>query len=801
MVIYFYVFKDIYNKINCQMILTEKELNEAKNKDIEKIVQEIVECSNLYFEGQKLLSENKISKSEVDSINEGLWEKVKYGLSKLGRYKVGGKLTGRGKIDQDTAAKIQSILDKKGNEVIKILNSKIKEENPEFPNNEKGEQFLKTVMEIATVYDSIVEATKKNPEEEGYLPIDAANTVIEDLAEYVKKYLDVDLKAAYSVMDSEKEKVDSDSKEELLTDEVDDIKEDEHSDVRDKLQAKKGEGDKKRDSERMKTLKSNKLPLLLAGIGASMGAFSWLANTEWFKHLFDENFSFTDTEHIKGIIQTKTEVLNDIKPGEGVYKLLGRVTEHNLDANSSPSEMVEALKQIGGGDANKGVDLLCQDGGVMMKPSEAAKGLHDLVNNPDQYNNLGDMFKGTASGTGKLVEPGTGLNTTSYGTIAGRSLTSMLVKSLPTIITKVVIKTGVKTGAGYAAAKGFGAALGPIGIALVSAGVLVKAMRMKGQKQSRAKTLNDLFQSIQPIKGTQENIPVLPERPEPNGEEPKGKEKPINGGENVPTPAPTIPQDFLKGNRNMQLAYLSELFLPQGKGLWDSLGLKRGTVIPSGFLDAALGQGKKDSGKYLKAYYNHLKKEDSFTKDPGNSGAWVAKVKANETQALIKWVRNTRKNIGSFLSALNKEFPEFSIGKRAKAKTVRPGKRGEAMGTSGINDSIENRLGNLLTEDINLGGSASKAGFDKKMFMKNLPQFMEMISSMYYGIKGSKLTYDKEGVLKVCKPFGCKTGSGSGYKKTKSDDYVLQPESKISSNKNLNEEISKMKDLMKRIIK
>jgi hypothetical protein len=412
MVIYFYVFKDIYNKINCQMILTEKELNEAKNKDMDAILKDIVECSELYFKGQKLLSENKISKSEVDSINEGLWEKVKYGLSKLGRYKVGGKLTGRGKIDQDTAAKIQSILDKKGNEVIKILNSKIKEENPEFPNNEKGEQFLKTVMEIATVYDSIVEATKKNPEEEGYLPIDAANTVIEDLAEYVKKYLDVDLKAAYSVMDSEKEKVDSDSKEELLTDEVDDIKEDEHSDVRDKLQAKKGEGDKKRDSERMKTLKSNKLPLLLAGIGASMGAFSWLANTEWFKHLFDENFSFTDTEQIKDIIQTKTEVLNDIKPGEGVYKLLGRVTEHNLDGNSSPSEMVEALKQIGGGDANKGVDLLCQDGGVMMKPGEAAKGLHDLVNNPDQYNNLGDMFKGTASGTGKLVEPGTVLNTT-----------------------------------------------------------------------------------------------------------------------------------------------------------------------------------------------------------------------------------------------------------------------------------------------------------------------------------------------------------------------------------------------------
>lgn len=281
----------------------------------------------------------------------------------------------------------------------------------------------------------------------------------------------------------------------------------------------------------------------------------------------------------------------------------------------------------------------------------------------------------------------------------------------------------------------------------------------------------------------------------------KGREE--GGGENGGDvkPLPVVPQDFLKGNRNMQLAYLSELFLPQGKGLWNSLGLKRGTVIPSGFLDAALGQGKKDSGKYLKAYYNHLKKEDSFTKDPGNSGAWLAKVQANETQALIKWVRNTRKNIGPFLKALKNEFPEFSIGERSKAKTIKPGKRGEAMGTSGINDSIKNRLDNLLTEDFNIGGSAVKAGFDKTIFMKNLPQFMEMISSMYYGIKGSKLPYDKEGVLKVCKPFGCKAGSGSGYTKTKSDDYVLQPESKISSNKNLNEEISKMKDLMKRIIK
>jgi len=774
MVIYFYVFKDIYNKINCQMILTEKELNEAKNKDMDAILKDIVECSELYFKGQKLLSENKISKSEVDSINEGLWEKVKYGLSKLGRYKVGGKLTGRGKVDQDTAAKIQSILDKKGNEVIKILNSKIKEENPEFPNNEKGEQFLKTVMEIATVYDSIVEATKKNPEEEGYLPIDAANTVIEDLAEYVKKYLDVDLKAVYSVMDSEKEKVDS--KEELLTDEVDDIKEDEHSDVRDKLQAKKGEGDIKRDSERMKTLKSNKLPLLLAGVGASMGAFSWLANTEWFKHLFDENFSFTDTEQIKDIIQTKTEVLNDIKPGEGVYKLLGRVTEHNLDGNSSPSEMVEALKQIGGGDANKGVDLLCQDGGVMMKPGEAAKGLHDLVNNPDQYNNLGDMFKGTASGTGKLVEPGTGLNTTSYGTIAGRSLTSMLIKSLPTIITKVVIKTGVKTGAGYAVAKGFGAALGPIGIALVSAGALVKVMRVKGQKQSRAKTLNDLFQSIQPIKGTQENIPVLP--PKPESEDIKGGEGNEGGDTNKGD------ENIVGKNKNICNAKnLNEL----NKLLEDTKTSSQNLKVISKYQDDS------DFQKiFLDAFINTTKSIKINQKpllktltDLKNNGLLEAPTSMSGRQR--KYLK-IKLDLQNFMVSLMKLFSATYKSCKKTSKTFQ------------LIKNFFKQLFNIASQ----GKSNSANEQARKQLWKKLigtfSNFLNSLNKLPKMEKGKleKPTEDLSKKSKEGRGGNIKGGTFSGSAPRTAPPQLAHHD---KGDNYLNEEISKMKDLMKRIIK
>lgn len=90
----------------------------------------------------EMVDTNESLVNEDGSINEGVWEKIKYGLSKLGRYKAGGKIFGKGKIDQEAAAKIQQIIDKKGNEVIKALDAKIKETNPEFPNNEKGEQFL-----------------------------------------------------------------------------------------------------------------------------------------------------------------------------------------------------------------------------------------------------------------------------------------------------------------------------------------------------------------------------------------------------------------------------------------------------------------------------------------------------------------------------------------------------------------------------------------------------------------------------------------------------------------------------------
>jgi hypothetical protein len=493
---------------------------------------------------QHLLIINEIIKemSNIETINEeiiseGIWEKIKYNLSKLGRYKAGGKILGKGQIDADAKAKIEAILDKKGNEVIKNLDNTVKTSNPEFPNNEKGTEFLSTIMSISAVYDSIIAATQKNQEDKDYLPIDAANSIINDLREYVKKFLDIDLTAAYSVVDEAEGNTLNISEEELnkFNEHWNSIEEAAYiekpedrsrkefdrggahvvipkenptnsntdtdldaGDVRKSLQAKRG-GGPEFDSERMKTLKSNKLPAMMASVGSALGGLSWLVNTAWFKHLFDTTITQTDPVTIKNTIEQQTQIFRQIKPNEGVYKFVGHFTGHHLDAHSKPSDFINALKQISGSnDPHKGVELLCQKGGIMMRPDEAKAGLDQFLANPNKYHNLNDLFShDAATGTGKLGP----VDTTLYGTKVGTNMSGFITQVLIKTVTKFITTTTVKTGAGYLVAKGLGSVLGPIGITLIASGALVKLMRMKGQKQSRAKTLNDLYQSIRNIEG------------------------------------------------------------------------------------------------------------------------------------------------------------------------------------------------------------------------------------------------------------------------------------------------------------
>ena len=147
--------------------------------------------------GLQVLSESELlelelSKIDLDPLNEGWWENAKYALSKLGRYKAGGKILGKSQTDAKARADIAKLLEKEANEVIRNLDKSIREKNPEFPNNKSQLDFVNTIIEIATVYDSLVAATKLKQGDPGFLPVDAANVIINDLKQYTQKYLDVD---------------------------------------------------------------------------------------------------------------------------------------------------------------------------------------------------------------------------------------------------------------------------------------------------------------------------------------------------------------------------------------------------------------------------------------------------------------------------------------------------------------------------------------------------------------------------------------------------------------------------------
>jgi hypothetical protein len=487
-----------------------------------------------------------LEQEEIIILNEGFWEKSKYLLSKLGRYKAGGRILGKGQVDAEARQQIADILKKAEKGFIQSLDAWIKENNPQFPNNEKEELFLQTIEQIAATYDSIVAATKLPNTDSGFLPVDVADRIISGLRAYVKKFLDVDLTAIYSGMD-----------EDYNYNEDIDLSEDAASDRRQELQQKRqqqGGGEDFRSS-RVDTLKSNTLPLVLAGLGASLGGLSWLTTTDFFKELFTTKSSITE------IINTLKETLNynAIKPGEGLTQIMNRTQGLNLSPTSSPQEFLKGVAKIGGGDLRRGIDLLSTQGGIFTNP-DAAKGiLENIASNPNAHgNSLGQIFQGTWAGTGAQAGD---LLVTKPGGI----LFNMIVSG----IKKQVIKTTTTTGAGYLAAKGLGAFLGPLGIAAIAAGAAVKLFRMKGQKQSRAATLNLLFQTIRDITPTKENPTVTDDLDitPPDNTEPKQPEEGEKGekGEKGKKKPPLPPAVQQVGSLLRQLFQNVYGFQQQGK--------------------------------------------------------------------------------------------------------------------------------------------------------------------------------------------------------------------------------------------
>jgi hypothetical protein len=464
---------------------------------------------------------NIIKYSEFQHINEeGGWETIKYGLSKLGRYKANGKILGKGETDKKAAEEIGEIMGDTANAVIKATYEQVKKVAPEFPNDKKREKFLEGIINYGQLYDSIVAAAAKKSNEDGYLDPNIANKLIENLRVVVKKALDTDLKAVYSVMDS-KENIDLEVEElmfERLFTQVDSQVNEEFlkgltnlkNKVMDKVFGKKDgdseqriagsrqsakfqttSNDKTVDSERMKTLASNKLPMILMGVGASLGALGWIAQTEWFK-----NWVLSIIQTADKVTQTPA-VIKTITGGPADSKgFIHWASQIGGKKILTAGDMQEFITKHGAENVSHMFDG--NNAGDSMGQVEKLQQM--ISNNPKasvgEIFNKADQTFGSAKGVQDLFSV--------------NSAATFVAKIVIKEATKTVVKGGLVTGgATVLGLLGMAPIVTAIGIALVGAGLVTKLLREKGLRQSRAKTLNDLLQSLKLVNVTSSNDDVV----------------------------------------------------------------------------------------------------------------------------------------------------------------------------------------------------------------------------------------------------------------------------------------------------
>ena len=484
-------------------------------------------------------------------LNESFWDDVKYGLSKLGRYKAGGKILGKKGTDDAAKLELREIMNKESNKLLKQVYGEVMIVAPEFPNDRKKITFLRGVLMYGQLYDSLVAAAKKDSKEEGYLAPDVCNQIIEDMRKVIKKFLDVDLKGIYTVTESKEDDITDEEILELYNfDDIDmsAINEEEEFfkklvDLKNKAMdkmfgAKKGEdaeqkttkgqsakfqqtsGDKNVETERMKGLESNKLPLILAGVGAALGAIGWIAQSQWFKDLITTTVNHpaqfgeeTFTKTIENNIKVDPKGWSYTIQNNGFMDATGK----SLNFNQPVGNLQDAFKFYGGGDQAKGIEAMSNFLGGGGKASSVADITSQLADPSNKT--IGDIFNHLEGTWGDKV-----LMNQNGGA------KSFIAKQVYTQTKKVLIKAGFKTTTTSVIGTkliALAPVLGTIGIALIGAGAVVKLLREKGQRQSRAKTLDNLLQSLVLV-----SVDAKKEGGEENVE--KGGEDTIKKGE-VPT--------------------------------------------------------------------------------------------------------------------------------------------------------------------------------------------------------------------------------------------------------------------------
>ena len=439
------------------------------NKDIRRIVQEEV---RLFALGQRVLSEHKrlvaerqdfeslvilyliedLTGKPVDPalLSEGLWEKGKHLFSKLGSMEKSGKIFGRQKAQQDALNRFFASVDKASNKLAEKTMTQIEEKYPGFPNVEKQEDFVNALIDIGEVYDTLEAQVKA-----GEMAAQMANPVVESLRELVVYYLDNELADVYKHLKEQDEE------------------------VRGKFTKRgAGEEDLAARSTTMQGLRSNVLPLVLAGTGA---AAAILSQAPW----FIDTITTTAAGNPAQAAQEIQKILGPMD-GEGFTQMLGRLAKGNpahFDASAAPKELFAAMTSLGIDPRNP-------------------KALFKLGVDPTAY------AQAIASGA------------TDIGTMFPASNQSLWLDRGSEVVTRIV-KNVQKLKAGAGAVSGAattatvmspaGVILGALGLGAIASGAAVKMLRVKGLKASRAQLMSELINEMPDFPIPEEEPKVDPE--------------------------------------------------------------------------------------------------------------------------------------------------------------------------------------------------------------------------------------------------------------------------------------------------
>ena len=149
----------------------------------------------------KLIFENWNKYQKIQQLDEGAWESFKGALAKMGSMDdLVAVFSKKKRMEKEKAEEyIEKLFDKKSSQFIRDFRKEMSEEENTrgFPNMKSTLGFNYGVVSMNVMYDSIVAAAKKKPNEEGHIPVAMANEMIQDLKDLVEYYSDKKLADVY----------------------------------------------------------------------------------------------------------------------------------------------------------------------------------------------------------------------------------------------------------------------------------------------------------------------------------------------------------------------------------------------------------------------------------------------------------------------------------------------------------------------------------------------------------------------------------------------------------------------------